>query len=157
MKVLLGAAVGKNSVASHKTGEGHGEFLFYDENSKTKLPDYSQIYAYLLLKYKGISLLLEFGNEFASGLNDLFLDQSANVKLVPQQISEFLILGNHYTLQVGYVTKNGLSFDLRYDKAIPEFNSYENSLLYEFDNYNLGMTKYFDENNLKLQLSLNST
>ena len=44
----------------------------------------------------------------------------SNSILNPGQISSYLILGNQYNVQFGYLTKSNLSFDFRYGKSMPE-------------------------------------
>lgn len=154
LKVLVGAAVSQNNGASHSAGEGHGEFLLYDQNGSIALPDYSQFYTDLLLKYQGFSALLEYTNATATGLDRLFIDENAATILAPTQISQFLILGDSFTAQAGYVTTGGLSFDFRYENSQPEFDTNTDSILSDFSNYTFGITKYFDGNNLKLQAAI---
>lgn len=155
-KFVLGFAGSTNNGASNAVGEGHGSFLMYNENGAISLPDYTQIYADLLMKYQGFSMLLEFSNASASGLDGLFINPTATASLAPTQISQFLVLGNSYTTQLGYVTNNGLSFDARYENAQQEFEN-ANSVLGGFTNYTFGVSKYFKGNSLKLQASVSST
>jgi hypothetical protein len=46
-----------------------------------------------------------------------------------------------------------LSFDLRYESVTPEFDSNTASILGDANSYTFGVTKYFDNNNLKMQAS----
>lgn len=154
LKILVGGAVSQNNGASNAIGEGHGDFFLYDANGKDQLPDYVQVFADLLLKYKGFSFLFEYANASATNLGSPFLDTNAATILAPTQISEFLILGDSFTLQSGYVTPSGFSFDLRYDNSKPEFEGNSNSILQESDSYTFGLTKYFDKNNLKVQAAI---
>ncbi|EAZ95237.1 hypothetical protein FBBAL38_09619 [Flavobacteria bacterium BAL38] len=153
LKFVIGGAVSKNTGVSNAIGEGHGDFLLYGANGKNNLPDYSKVNIDFLLKYKGFSLLGEYANATASGLDLVFVDANATQILVPQEISEYLVLGNSYNFQAGYVTKKGVSFDVRYETAKPEFELNPNSILTDFNSYTLGLTKYFKNNNLKLQAS----
>ncbi|MDY0781430.1 hypothetical protein [Tenacibaculum sp. IB213877] len=153
-KVLVGVAASKNNGASNATGEGHGDFMLYDANGKNNLPDYSQIFTDILFKYKGFSFLAEYASSSASNLGQSYIDANGVSVLAPQQISEYLVLGDSYSLQTGYVTSKGLSFDFRYEKTEPEFASYTNSLLQDSKSYTFGFTKYFDGNNLKLQTAV---
>lgn len=157
LKLVLGAAASKNNGASHQNGEGHGNFLLYNQDGNIELPDYSQFYTDLLLKYKGFSMLLEYTNATVSGIEQIYVNDNASNILAPTQISEFLILGDSFTGQFGYVTKSGYSVDFRYENTKPEFNTNTNSLLSEFSNYTFGFTKYFDGNNLKLQAAVSTT
>ncbi|UOB16474.1 hypothetical protein [Abyssalbus ytuae] len=156
-KILVGAAVSKNGGVSNAKGEGHGDFLFYKSNGENNLPDYSQFFTDLLFKYNGFSFLAEYANSSATNLGTPFLDAEATQVLAPQQISEYLYLGDSYSLQAGYVTRSGFSFDFRYENTTPEFEDYSESLLPDANSYTIGLTKYFDNNNLKLQAAYTNT
>jgi len=152
-KFVIGAAFSTNEGASSSTGEGHGDFFLYDADGNESLPDYSQLYLDFLLKYKGFSLLAEYVDASAKHLDLAYTDENASTILIPTQISEFLVLGESYSIQTGYVTKKGLSFDLRYESVTPEFDSNTASILGDTNSYTFGVTKYFDNNNLKMQAS----
>jgi len=107
----------------------------------------------MLLKYKGFSFLGEYVNSSASDLGTPFLDTNGSDILAPTQVSEYLVLGDSYSLQTGYVTNSGYSLDLRYEKTNPEFENNLNSILPDSNSYTIGLTKYFVGNNLKLQAS----
>ena len=155
----LGFAYSKNIGTSHRTGNGHGDIMFYDADGNNNLPDYEKIFVDLLLKYKGFSFLAEYADASASGLNETYTD-TFNL-LIPQQISEYLVLGSSYNLQLGYIFQNDIGIDFRYEFSMPEFineinNAYENSILQDFENMSLGISKYFDNNNLKIQVGVSS-
>ena len=155
----LGFAYSKNIGTSHRTGNGHGDIMFYDADGNNNLPDYEKIFVDLLLKYKGFSFLAEYADAAASGLNQTYTD-TFNL-LIPQQISEYLVLGSSYNFQLGYIFQNDIGIDFRYEFSTPEFtneinNSYENSILQDFENMSLGISKYFDNNNLKIQVGVSS-
>jgi hypothetical protein len=151
LKMVAGAAWSLNKGASGSAGEGHGDFLLYNENGKMALPDYQQIYADLLAKYKGFSFLFEFVNARATGLKNQYLDVAAAQRLAPRQISSLMMLGNSYNTQLGYVTRSGYSADIRYGKSTPEFTAYATGLLQEMTHTTLGLSKYFAGNKLKAQ------
>ena len=153
IKVVVGSAFSINQGASHALGEGHGAFLLYDNKGKVSLPNYRQLYIDALAKYRGFSMLVEFGNASAAGLGENYEDANAVLLLAPQQISSLLQLGNSYNAQLGYVTPKGYSVDLRYGQALPEFANYTNSLMTDTDSYTLGLTRYFKGHNLKAQLA----
>lgn len=155
-KILFGGAISKNSGASNSVGEGHGNFMMYNAAGRNNLPNYTQVYIDLLLKYKGFSFLSEYANATVNALNINYLDATATQILAPQQISEFLVLGDSYNLQVGYVTEKGWSFDMRYESNSPEFSSNINSLLTDASSVQLGITKYLNNNNLKIQTAITS-
>ena len=155
----LGFAYSKNIGTSHRTGDGHGDIMFFDADGNNNLPDYEKIFVDLLLKYKGFSFLAEYADASASGLNETYTD-TFNL-LIPQQISEYLVLGSSYNLQLGYIFQNDIGIDFRYEFSMPEFineinNAYENSILQDFENMSLGISKYFDNNNLKIQVGVSS-
>ena len=155
----LGFAYSKNIGTSHRTGNGHGDIMFYDADGNNNLPDYEKIFIDLLLKYKGFSFLAEYADAAASGLNETYTD-TFNL-LIPTQISEYLVLGSSYNFQLGYIFQNDIGIDFRYEFSTPEFtneinNSYENSILQDFENMSFGMSKYFDNNNLKIQVGVSS-
>ena len=155
----LGFAYSKNIGTSHRTGNGHGDIMFYDADGNNNLPDYEKIFVDLLLKYKGFSFLAEYADAAASGLNQTYTD-TFNL-LIPQQISEYLVLGSSYNFQLGYIFQNDIGIDFRYEFSTPEFtneinNPYENSILQDFENMSLGISKYFDNNNLKIQVGASS-
>lgn len=156
-KLLIGSAASRNFGASDFVGEGHGNFFMYDRDGKIQLPNYNKLVADVLMKYKGFSMLLEYTNASASGLDMLFTDEAAITILAPTQISQYLILGTGLTGQLGYVTKSGYSIDFRYDQANPEFLQNTSSLLSEFSSLTFGLTKYFDRNNLKVQAAFTQT
>lgn len=151
LKFVVGIAASKNKGVSNSKGEGHSDFLFYDANGIHNLPDYSKLYIDLLLKYRGFSFLAEYANTSATGLNITYTDVAATQLLAPKQISEYLVLGDSYNFQTGYVTNKGLSFDFRYESSTPEFQSTFESILADTSSYTFGISKYFDNNNLKLQ------
>ncbi len=150
-KVVIGTAFSYNNGATNMVGEGHGDFLLYDENGDVSLPDYRQFFIDVLAKYQGFSALIEFGNASATGLAQNFADAGAIQRLAPGQISNFLMLGNSLNTQFGYVLPSGLSFDVRYGQSQPEFTAYTGNLLGEDENITLGVTKYFKGHKTKVQ------
>jgi len=156
-KVQIGVAYSKNMGASNQVGDGHGDFILYDNSGDELFPDYSQLFLDLNLKYKGFSLVLEYADAFASGLNQIYTDPNAFSLLIPQQISEYLVVGDSQGIQFGYFTKNGISVDFIYENLNPEFDSYESSVLRKSSNMGVGVSKYLAGNNLKIQASLFKT
>ena len=151
LKFVVGFAASQNEGTSNPVGEGHGDFMFYDANGFNELPSYSQVFIDLLVKYKGFSLLAEYANASANGLDENYTDQAGQDILIPGQISSFLVLGDSYNVQTGYVTKNGYGFDARFESSSPEFTMMSESILDDMDSYTFGLSKYFNGNNLKLQ------
>ena len=156
-KVQIGVAYSKNMGASNQVGDGHGDFILYDDSGDELLPDYTQLFLDLNLKYRGFSLVLEYADAFASGLNQIYTDPNAFNLLIPQQISEYLVVGDSQGIQFGYFTKNGISVDFIYENLNPEFDSYESSVLRKSSNMGVGLSKYLAGNNLKIQATLFKT
>ena len=171
LKILVGAAYSYNIGASSKVGEAHFirnpdaveqqtnksnfAFTFYDTTGKETHPDYRKFYEDILLKYKGFSLLAEYINTTATNLSGSYLDAGATRPLYLTEISEYLVLGDGYNVQAGYVTKSGYSLDLRYEKLNQEFDN-DAAILLDQEAYTLGLTKYFKGNNFKIQAAVSS-
>ena len=157
LKAQVGFAFSKNFGASNLVGDGHGDFILYDNLGKEQFPDYSQLFFDLNLKYKGFSLLFEYADSFASGLNGIYTDPNGFNVLQPEEISEYLILGDSQGIHFGYFTKNGYSLDVIYEQLNPEFVSGLNPIFRESNNFGIGLSKYLSDNNIKLQASLFKT
>lgn len=153
LKMVVGFAGSMNKGASSASGEGHGDFLLYDADGANNLPDYNQLYMDILMKYRGFSFLAEYVNSNASNLDLVFTDANASQLLAPTQISQFLVLGDSFNLQTGYVTESGYSFDVRYENMNPEFENQTASILQDTSAFTIGLSKYFKGNALKLQTS----
>jgi len=156
LKMLIGGAASYNVGASNSVGEGHGDFQIYDVNAAVKLPDYRKFYGDILVKYQGLSLLGELAMASATSLDGSYTAATVTSPLIPTQISEYLALGIAYNAQLGYVTKNGYALDVRYDELIPEFSNNASSVLRKTKGITVGFSKYFKQNNLKLQTSFSS-
>lgn len=159
LKVVFGLAASLNDGASNEVGEGHADFVLYDNLGLEDFPDFNQIYFDTLLKYKRASLLIEYVDSYASDIDEIYTlnpieNGISNAILNPSEISKFLVLGDQLNIQLGYLSKSMVSFDLRYGKAIPEF-LVENSILKKFENYSLGISKYINKN-VKIQAIYNS-
>lgn len=150
LKIATGFAWSLNRGASDAVGEGHGNFLLYNENGEQDLADYRKLYADLNAKYKGFSFLAEWVNASAAGLKNQFTDQNAVLRLAPGQISTLMVLGNALNTQLGYVSRGGYSADLRYGQLNPEFEI-GNSLIGQMNYAGIGLSKYFAGNQLKIQ------
>ena len=169
LKMQVGFAFSKNFGVSNSVGDGHyydsnddgvpdfdGDFLLYDSNGEIDLPDYSQVFFDLLMKFKGFSAVIEYADSSASGIDEIYVDQYASTVLTPSQISSFLVLGSSFNIDLGYFMKKGYSFDFRFGVNKPEFEN-DSSLLVDNKNFGLGISKYLVENNLKLQFGAYKT
>lgn len=151
--VVLGSAFSLNRGASSAVGEGHGDFFIYDKRGTIAMSNYRKLYFDILAKYRGFSMMLEYGNATASGLGENYINSNATVLLAPQQISNYLMLGNSYNAQLGYTTQSGYSIDLRYGQCKPEFADNPAGAMSDMNEFTLGLTQYLRENNLKFQLA----
>ena len=152
LRFVLGGAASYNDGASHFVGEGHGDFIIYNEAGERQLPDYRKIYGDILVKYKGFSFLGEYGIATATSLKGTFTDPTATTKLLPTEISQYLALGRAYNAQLGYVTKSGYAVDLSYAGLNREFDN-NFSQLQDATALTAGFAKYFKDNSLKVQAS----
>jgi len=157
-KILVGVAGSFNQGVSSAKGEGHADFIFYDANKTRNLPDYRKLSADILVKFKGFSLMAEWMNASASHLKGIYLDSITPINtskiLAPGQISQFLVLGNAWNAQLGYVSKNGYAIDVRYENMSPEFSDQAFSQLQQAKVSTLGLGKYFNGHKLKLQATV---
>ena len=161
-KIVFGGSSSLNMGASHKVGEGHynedllneGTFLFYDTDSigLARFPNYLKNNLDFCLKYKGFSMLIEYVNTAAYNLQGVALNNNATVLLDTTQISEYMVLGNAYNIQLGYVFNKDISLDFRYGQSFKEFGFNSNSVLKNYDELAVGVSKYFSERAVKAQL-----
>jgi hypothetical protein len=162
VKVLIGGASSLNFGSSHKLGEGHyndsylddDTFMFYDSLGERKLPNYLKNYVDILVKYRGLNLLFEYVNTAAYNLQGSSLNSSGSLLLEPTQISQYLVLGNAYNIQGGYLFNSDWSLDLKYGRSYYEFEE-TYSILQNYDSMGAGITKYFSNRAVKTQLMAN--
>lgn len=156
-KIALGAAISFNDGVSEAVGEGHGDFTFYDEAGEVKLPDYRKYAADLLLKWQGLTLLVDYQKTSATHLNHLYTAQSVESKLRPTQIANYLALGTGLDVQAGYLFKSLWTIDAAWSYIHPEFDETDTSALNKVSSFDFGVSKYFCKNALRLQLAANYT
>ena len=162
LKLVFGIAGSINNGASNRVGEGHGDFNLYDSNGFELFPEYSQIYVDVLAKYSGFSLLFEYVDSRADDIDEIYLSDgvdgtnNGDLILSPTQISNYLVLGEQFNTQFGYITNSNISFDFRYGESTPEFSSNLSSILSKSKNFTFGISKYFNDN-IKLQAMYNDT
>lgn len=153
LKLVVGGAASYNDGASQQNGAGHRDFTLYNPDGGVQQPDYVLIYADVLVKYMGFSLLLEVVNASATSLENTFTNEAATVPLFSGQISEFLVLGNAVHAQFGYVFDFGLGLDLRYTQLFAEFSDEPASLLQDGLGYGASVAWYALKQALKVQFS----
>ena len=162
LKWVLGAAGSINNGASNEVGEGHGDYILYDGKGLESFPNYNKLYFDSLMKFNGFSLLFEYVNSWADSLDEIYTSNGANglnnvdLILLPTQISNYMVLGNQYNFQLGYLTNSGVSIDVRFGESTPEFEANQNSILAANKIFAAGLTKYFSKN-IKFQLLYDNT
>ncbi|MDO5608318.1 MAG: hypothetical protein Q4G08_07690 [Capnocytophaga sp.] len=154
LKIAIGGAYSYNDGASSANGEGHAHFLFYDSKGKEAYPVYQKISVDILLKYRGFTFLSEYTNATASDLDKLHFNADGNSPLLPKQIANYLILGNGYTFQAGYLTPNNWAVDASVSFMAPEWDE-ATTLINDSSEIAFGVSKYIIDNRFKIQL-LNS-
>lgn len=150
LKMAIGSAFSYNVGASHKIGEGHGNFVTYNKEGKHHYPNYQKIAIDVLMKYKGFHLLGEYINAVGGNLDNIYTNSHTSSKLKPKQIADYLVLGEGFNVEAGYMLSSTLGFEFRYSKVMPEWE--ENKKLIENKTeITGGITKYFIDNRLKMQ------
>lgn len=153
-KLLMGAAYSHNTGASHVTGEGHGNFLLYNNLGKNQLPDYRKLYYDVLFKFKGFSLLAEYAIATAKMPEIAYSNTAGLNRLEQTQISEYLALGRGFNTHASYVFRKKYGIDVRYATTTREFSANENSVIKDQQELTYGITKYVQANHLKINASL---
>jgi len=151
--MVLGIAGSINRGASQATGEGHGNFELYNSRGDLLLPDYRQLYADILIKYRGWSLLAETGIGTAAGLDSIFVNPVNQTLLAPGQISSYLVLGQAYNVHLGKVWSSGWGVDVRWSGLMPEFADYSSSIAEETRALTLGGARYIKGDAAKIQVA----
>ena len=158
-KLMIGFSSSLNQGASHEIGEGHyfqdlppnGTFMFFDTIGNRKLPNYLKNYVDILYKYKGFNILFEYVNTAAYNLQGTSLNSTGSLLLEPTQISQYLVLGNAFNIQGGYLFKSDWSIDMKFGRSYYEFEQ-TYSILQNYDSMGVGITKYFSNRAVKTQL-----
>ncbi|MEO1232874.1 MAG: hypothetical protein AAFZ18_28670 [Myxococcota bacterium] len=153
LKIVVGAAGSYNDGASHEKGAGHGDFALFNADGALQLPDYVQLYADLLAKYRGFSLLVEGANATATSLQGSFTNEAGTTPLFATEISDLLVLGNAFNAQIGYFFGFGLGVDVRYTRLFGEFDDRPSALLLDTTGYGAGAALYLMEQAFKAQFN----
>ena len=156
-KIAIGGAFSYNRGASNKVGEGHGDFTMYNAEGEECYPDYRKLSADIMMKWQGFTLLVDWQNTTATELEKLYTSASAASKLKPEQISEYLALGNGVDVQAGYLFPSLWAVDAAWSFVKPEFDETDASALAKMSSYDVGVSKYLSGNTVKLQLAFNYT
>lgn len=150
-KLAVGVAWSYNDGASNAVGEGHGDFSFFDVDGKEKYPSLRKLSADLLFKWQGFTFMGEYINSTATSLTGSFTNGTGDIPLLPEEIANYLSLGNGYNFQAGYFFKKGWGIDARFSKVKPEFKETDLSIFRETNEFGVAFTKYFIDNRFMCQ------
>jgi hypothetical protein len=153
-KLMLGAAGSTNIGASNSKGAGHGDFYLYNATGRYQLPNYRKLFYDVLFKWNGFSFLGEYIIATGKVEQGTYFDPTAIDALQATEISQVLALGRGYNSSAGYVWNKKYGIDVRYAKLTPEFKSNANSIIKNQDEMSVGITRYINENNLKINASV---
>ncbi|SFG17471.1 porin [Prevotella sp. KH2C16] len=156
-KLAIGGAFSYNNGASNAKGEGHGDFTMYDREGNAAYPGLRKLTADLLFKWQGFTFLADYTNTTGAKLDNLYTAANVNAKLQPEEISQYLALGNGLDVQAGYITKSLWAVNFGYSYVKPEFAEVANSVLRRMSSYDIGISKFFCKNTFRLQLLGNYT
>lgn len=156
-RIALGGAFSYNDGASNAVGEGHGDFKMYDRDGNAAYPALRKISADIMIKWQGFTLLADYTNTTATNLGNLYTAATVNSKLKPEEISQYLALGNGIDVQMGYITRDGWAVNAAYSYVKPEFAETSGSALSKRYAWDAGVAHYFCGNTIKVQLLGNYT
>mgnify|MGYP006140839003 CR=1 FL=1 len=151
-KLVLGGASSLNNGASGPVGESHGAFGLFTEDGKDQLPQYLKNYVDAMMKWKGVTLLVEYVNTAAYNLQGAYTNPANGESLASEEISEYLVLGNAYQVQLGVTVKGKFALNGRFSQLFPEFESNPASLLETVDAVGGCLTWFNRGNAMKVQL-----
>lgn len=151
-KLVIGGASSWNNGASGPVGESHGAFSLYTVEGKDQLPQYLKNYLDAMMKWNGVTLLLEYVNAAAYNLQGAYTSPANGEALVSEEISEYLVLGNAYQAQLGVTFKGKWALNGRFAQLFPEFGSNTASLLETVDAVGGCLTWFNRGNAMKIQL-----
>lgn len=158
-KLVIGANLSHNNGMSSRRGRESGSIIYLNDNNQESLPDYTKYGLDFLFKYNGFSALGEYVKSTSTVPSDitqrlrndgtsstLFLVNG--VQDIENYVKGRMMLGEAFNFQMGYIFKNGISFDGRYTHLKADKNSFlNNATFYNRPNYyTLGISKYLDRN-----------
>lgn len=156
-KLAVGGAFSINMGASQAVGEGHGTedggFITYDNTGEEKWANYQKIYADILFKWRGWSLLAEFVNATAQSNEIIYMDALAQSFISTQGLSNYYFLGNAFHAKMGYFFQNiKLGLSGGYAMTTQEFDL-NTSLLKNQSQASFAVAKFLGrDNGVKIQL-----
>lgn len=167
-KLVIGANFSHNRGISSRRGRDSGSIIYLNDKDEESLPNFDKYGIDFMFKYRGFSALGEFQATSASVPTDITQrvrnDGSTSTTFdvngeqdVENYVKGRMMLGKAYNFQMGYLFKNGYSFDARYTHLDADENSFlNNATFYNRPNYyTFGISKYLTRNyGAKIQTSI---
>jgi hypothetical protein len=105
----------------------------------------STVFADMMLKYRGINLTAEYCHKVSVNNNPVVTRDS-----ITGAVLESFLTGEGYNIQLGYLFKNNVEIAGRYTVVNPEKVTQRDDVV----EYTLGVSKYINQHNLKVQSDL---
>lgn len=142
-KLALGFTYDINDRAGRERGQG-GSFIYNEDGSYANAKMLNTVFADLMFKYKGLSIMAEYANKTTD-------DGTADVY---DNVDTSLVVGTYYVgsglnVQAGWMFKNNVELTGRYTMITPDAGVSNNET-----EYTVGLSKYFVGHKLKVQTDL---
>jgi len=142
-KLAIGFTYDINDRAARERGQG-GSFIYNLDDSYATGKTLNTVFADLMFKYKGLSLMVEYANKTTA-------DGNANVY---DNVADSIVVGTYYigsalNLSAGWMFDNNWEVSGRYTQVTPVAGVANNEA-----EYTLGVSKYFVGHKLKVQTDL---
>lgn len=128
-----------------KTRSNQGSYMTYDYDKDDKTDDYfytniTTIFADLMFKYKGFSLMSEYAFRDASKV----VETRENIDL--STTTRTVSAGSGFNIQLGYLFKNNWEIASRFTQIVPNKKGAG-----QYEQYTFGVSKYIVGHKLKVQ------
>lgn len=144
-KLAIGLSYDWNDRAV-KDRSNQGSYLTYDTDLDGSVDGYfhsnvSTIFADLMFKYKGFSLMSEYTYRTADNEVQTIVNDDLSVTAVAFEV------GSGFNIQAGYLFKKNWELSMRYTQIVPGGES----TAQQYEQYTLGASKYIVGHKLKVQ------
>lgn len=128
-----------------KTRSNQGSYMTFDYDKDDEIDDYfhsniTTIFADLMFKYKGFSLMSEYAFRDASNVAET--RENNDFSMTTRTVST----GSGFNIQAGYLFKNNWEIATRYTQIVPDKKGAN-----QYEQYTLGVSKYIVGHKLKVQ------
>lgn len=144
-KLALGVTYDLNQKAGKTRGQ-HGNFIAIE--NEDNLLDLTTVFADLMFKYQGLSIMAEYANKSVPINGQGVVENGV--------IVDTYVTGNAFNIQGGYMFDNNYEIALRYTTvSLDEPVGSRSEPIYDQDNrYTLGLNKFIVGHKLKLQTDI---